>query len=73
MWLSALDGPSWARLRPNRGEQGGPRRLWDEFEAVHRWWREHGGPPATEFGLTVDADEHRVWLGDPKGPSWHHP
>ncbi|MDA8370024.1 MAG: methyltransferase [Nocardiopsaceae bacterium] len=72
VWVSALDSPSWARLHTDRVEQGGPRQLWDEFEAAHQWWREHGRPPATEFGLTVDADGHRVWLGTPEGPTWIH-
>ncbi|GAB3214035.1 methyltransferase domain-containing protein [Marinactinospora endophytica] len=73
VWLSALDGASWARLYPDRVEQGGPRLLWDEIEAAHRRWRALGGPPATAFGLTIAGGTHRVWLGDPSGPSWSLP
>ncbi|MEE2041319.1 methyltransferase domain-containing protein [Nocardiopsis sp. CT-R113] len=72
VWLSSLDRPAWARLHANgRVEQAGQRRLWDEIETAHAWWSERGSPAITGYGLTVEGDgEHRVWLGDPDGPSW---
>lgn len=64
VWVSATDCSAWARLRGDgRVEQGGPRRLWDEFERAHRVWVEQGRPPFTSYGLTITAGgEQRVWL-----------
>ncbi|MFC7331520.1 methyltransferase domain-containing protein [Marinactinospora rubrisoli] len=72
VWLTALNCSAWARLYPDgRVEQGGQRRLWDEIEAAHTFWFEHGRPPITDFGLTVTREgEHRVWLEEPGGPVW---
>ncbi len=72
IWLSATDSPSWARVYEDRVEQGGPRRLWDELEQAHAWWDQRGRPGVEEFGLTVGARGHTVWLGSPDGPSWRH-
>lgn len=72
IWLSATDSPSWARVYEDRVEQGGPRRLWDELEQAHAWWDQRGRPGVEEFGLTVGARGHTVWLGEPSGPSWRH-
>lgn len=73
VWLYGLGDLSWAAVYFNeddpsasRVSQGGPRSLWDEAEAAHRWWSERGRPGHEEFGLTVTADgRQRVWLGDP--------
>lgn len=73
MWLFGLGDLSWAAVyfdeedpAASRVYQGGPRSLWDEIEAAHRWWDERGRPGHEEFGLTVTAGgQQRVWLGDP--------
>jgi len=44
--------------------QYGSRRLWDEAEAAHAWWIEHGRPTRRQFGLTVAAQRQAVWLND---------
>ncbi|QKW49579.1 methyltransferase domain-containing protein [Streptomyces buecherae] len=45
--------------------QWGPRDLADETAAALAWWERAGRPELFDFGLTVTAREHRVWLGDP--------
>ncbi|MEV7010760.1 methyltransferase domain-containing protein [Streptosporangium sp. NPDC051022] len=73
MWLFGLGDRSWAAVYFDEDDpahsqvyQGGPRSLWDEVEAAHRWWSEQGRPGHEEFGLTVTADGHQqVWLGEP--------
>ncbi|WP_374403266.1 hypothetical protein [Streptomyces sp. 35G-GA-8] len=37
----------------------------DEVETAFRWWEGQGRPGFDRFGLTVDADEERVWLDTP--------
>ncbi|MFF4286864.1 protein-L-isoaspartate(D-aspartate) O-methyltransferase [Streptomyces sp. NPDC001633] len=82
VWFYGLGGDrsltgdrSWACVWFQDGEaarvwQSGPRRLWDEVEAAHRWWVMQGRPDHTRFGLTVAADGQRVWLDDPEaGPA----
>lgn len=62
---------SWAVVVFDNGRaeskvyQSGPRRLWEEVEAAHRWWVERGRPGFERFGLTVDADGERAWLDSP--------
>jgi protein-L-isoaspartate(D-aspartate) O-methyltransferase len=62
---------SWARCEVTPGAashpvaQYGPRRLWDEVEQVRDWWTAHGEPDLSRFGLTVTADDQRVWLDQP--------
>lgn len=72
-WLLGHDG-SWAcqaATEPEFAVQGGPARLWDRLEAVHRDWTALGRPARQEFGLTVTADgRHRLWHGTPAGPGW---
>ncbi|GAA3075967.1 protein-L-isoaspartate O-methyltransferase [Streptosporangium carneum] len=73
MWLYGLGDRSWAAVyfdeddpAASRVYQGGPRGLWDEVEAAHRWWAERGRPGHEEFGLTVTADgRQQVWLREP--------
>ncbi|MGW3046210.1 hypothetical protein ACWC9T_41005 [Kitasatospora sp. NPDC001159] len=48
--------------------QYGPRRLWDEVAAAHRWWEDHGRPTPERFGLTVTADRQWAWLDRPAQP-----
>ncbi|WP_327156807.1 methyltransferase domain-containing protein [Streptomyces tubercidicus] len=74
-WFFDLASRSWAAAVFRSGEQdatvyqSGPRRLWDEVEAAHRWWVGRGEPDLTRFGLTVTAEGQRVWLDDP-ADSW---
>lgn len=71
-WLTAGDG-SWAWQAEGSGTvaQGGPRRLWDLLEEVHRDWTSLGRPGRGEFGLTVTPDGgHRLWCGDDRHPGW---
>ncbi|MFF4985641.1 methyltransferase domain-containing protein [Streptosporangium saharense] len=72
MWLYGLGDRSWAAVYFDEDAQvyqGGPRDLWGEVEAAHRWWTERGRPGHTEFGLTVTPDGHqKAWLGDPSEP-----
>jgi protein-L-isoaspartate(D-aspartate) O-methyltransferase len=70
--LSHFDSGSWATLTPGTDEneeyevrQYGPRRLWDELEAAHRWWTEAGRPDHTRFGLTVTPEGQTFWLDYP--------
>ncbi|MEV7907695.1 methyltransferase domain-containing protein [Streptomyces anulatus] len=73
MWLFGLTDLSWAVAFFNEDDparsnvyQGGPRSLWDELEAAHRWWSERGRPGHEEFGLTVTADgRQEIWLREP--------
>jgi hypothetical protein len=68
-WLAA-EG-SWACQEGEEVRQGGPRRLWDELEALHREWSDRGCPPRQEIGLTVTASgEHRIWTGPDQKSGW---
>ncbi|WP_424891247.1 ATP-grasp peptide maturase system methyltransferase [Streptomyces sp. XH2] len=53
--------------------QGGPVALWDVVENALGAWRAAGSPMPTEFGITVTAEDQRVWLGSPDGPNWRLP
>lgn len=62
---------SWVRFEPDAAcvVQGGPRRLWDEIEALYEQWCRLGAPNRDRFGLTVYADgRHRIWVDDPESP-----
>ncbi|MBL1100857.1 methyltransferase domain-containing protein [Streptomyces coffeae] len=75
VWFYGLRDRSWACVMFRDGEeearvwQSGPRRLWDEVEAGHRWWVGRDKPEHTRFGLTVTAGGQRAWLDDP-ADSW---
>lgn len=74
VWFYGLDDRSWACCLFRDGKaarvwQSGSRRLWDEAEAVFRWWEDQGRPTTTRFGLTVTTRGERVWLDDP-ADSW---
>ncbi|GAB2695055.1 hypothetical protein GCM10010442_10880 [Kitasatospora kifunensis] len=45
--------------------QHGPRRLWDETEAAHRWWLDNDRPGPDRFGLTLTGDAQHLWLDAP--------
>jgi protein-L-isoaspartate O-methyltransferase len=70
--LSHFDSGSWASLISGEGEhevwQYGPRRLWEELEAVYRWWTDTGKPDHTRFGITVTPEGQRFWLDAPDHP-----
>ncbi|MFE4491457.1 methyltransferase domain-containing protein [Streptomyces niveus] len=74
VWFYGRSDRSWAVVvfRADRAEakvyQAGPRRLWDEVEAAHRWWVEQERPGFNRFGLTLDADGERAWLDSPDNP-----
>ncbi len=73
VWLYGLGDRSWACvLSRDAGTasvwQSGPRRLWDEAEAAHQWWRDRGEPGHERFGLTVTAEGQSAWLDDPADP-----
>ncbi|MEU4117946.1 methyltransferase domain-containing protein [Kitasatospora sp. NPDC028055] len=73
LWLATTDGGSWAAVDwdGTRGAerytvwQHGPRRVWEEVEAAHRWWLGAGRPGPERFGLTVTADGQWAWLDEP--------
>jgi len=74
VWWYGLTDRSWACVMFRDGDtarvwQAGPRRLWDEVEAAHRWWEERGRPGHERFGLTVTPEGQRAWLDDPDD-SW---
>jgi protein-L-isoaspartate O-methyltransferase len=79
--LSDLDDPSgsWATCDMESGAndyqvtQYGSRRLWDEVATAYLQWISIGSPSCDRFGLNLTADESRLWLGDPTGPSWQLP
>ncbi|MET8627431.1 ATP-grasp peptide maturase system methyltransferase [Kitasatospora sp. NPDC004669] len=50
--------------------QRGPLPLWDAVERTFERWEKAGAPEQDQFGLTVNGDEQRVWIGAPGGPSW---
>ncbi len=68
--LSHPPSGSWASFTPadhgvHTVRQHGPRRLWNEVEAAHRWWVDAGRPGRERFGLTVTPDGQWVWLDEP--------
>jgi methyltransferase of ATP-grasp peptide maturase system len=68
-WLAAADG-SWA-CQEEDVRQGGPRRLWDQLEALHREWSARGRPARDQIGLTVTADGgHQIWTAPGQEANW---
>lgn len=69
-WLVAGDG-SWACREERNVRQGGPRRLWDQLEALHAQWSASGRPARDQIGLTVTASgDHRIWAGHDQKAEW---
>lgn len=71
LWLLDSSSRSWASLTYtdpdiDEGEfavrQFGPRTLWDEVEAVYRWWVDAGSPAAERWRFTVSPQGQRVEL-----------
>lgn len=54
---------------PRRTWQGGPARLWDEWERAHQKWTELGEPDWTRFGYTVTQDRQWLWVDNENGPA----
>lgn len=79
--IGTADGSSWAMVHHTSDKHGhrvlqaGPRRLWDEIEAVHREWIAHDRPTHDRFGLTVDGRSAPVlWLDSPDSAhAWEPP
>jgi methyltransferase of ATP-grasp peptide maturase system len=70
VWLVA-DDDSWACQQGDHVRQGGPRRLWDQLEALHAAWCDRGRPARQQIGLTVTASgEHRIWTGSDRKTAW---
>ncbi|MCZ0989524.1 protein-L-isoaspartate(D-aspartate) O-methyltransferase [Streptomyces diastatochromogenes] len=72
-WWYSIRDHSWAAARWSETEsasvyQRGPRRLWDEIQAAHRWWELRGCPLVERYGLTVDPSGATVWLDEPDQP-----
>ncbi|WP_308341129.1 hypothetical protein [Streptomyces sp. JJ36] len=74
LWLADAATGSWASVdfAPHEAqfdvEQHGPRMLWREVEAAHKWWVRAGRPERTRFGVTVEPGGSRVWLDGPARP-----
>ncbi|WP_439678250.1 methyltransferase domain-containing protein [Embleya sp. MST-111070] len=68
VWRLWDGGRSWALVddRPGIGKavQGGPRRLWDEVDAVLRWQDEHR-VHGYDFGITVERGRQWAWARQP--------
>ncbi|MGH3903934.1 MAG: methyltransferase domain-containing protein [Pseudonocardiaceae bacterium] len=71
LWLLDFQSRSWAKLTHTsanatdeqfRVYQHGPRRLWDEVAAAHRWWVDHGRPAADRWRFTVTPHAQRIQL-----------
>lgn len=62
---------SWALVEyaPNQREyevtQYGIRRLWDEVREAYLKWVSWGRPERERFGITITAEQQRIWLDLP--------
>jgi protein-L-isoaspartate O-methyltransferase len=67
-WLGDPLSESWASVIPGDAKdryevrQQGPRRLWDEVEAAHRWWLGQGKPTMDQWRFTVSPDRQTADL-----------
>lgn len=65
LMISAPEG-SHAHVTPEGDlTQSGPRRIWDDIEAIHQTWKSLGAPPRERFGLTVTPQRQTIWLDMP--------
>jgi hypothetical protein len=71
LWLLDFQSRSWAKLThstPDASDdefpvhQYGPRRLWDEIHAAHRWWLEHGTPDVARWRFIVTPRSQHIDL-----------
>ncbi|WP_374200852.1 methyltransferase domain-containing protein [Streptomyces bambusae] len=71
LWLMDTGVTSWATADYEDGRtafrvvQSGPRTLWGELAAAHRWWAQRDRPGFERFGLTVDDNGEQVWVDSP--------
>ncbi|MFI9587675.1 hypothetical protein ACIHCQ_39045 [Streptomyces sp. NPDC052236] len=71
LWLFDMAATSWATadFEKDRTEydivQSGPRRLWNEAEAVMRWYKQQGEPGFDRYGLAVSPQGRQIWLDNP--------
>jgi hypothetical protein len=69
LMMSHADSGSWATVTSGTDEHevrhDGPRRLWEELAAVHRWWIDAGRPGYSRFGVTVGPEGQTFWLDTP--------
>jgi methyltransferase of ATP-grasp peptide maturase system len=79
--LTGDDG-SWCAVRMQPDEhghrevrEGGPIRIWAQYERTYHEWEALNQPGWDRFGLTVTPDgRHRVWLDNPDSPhAWELP
>jgi protein-L-isoaspartate(D-aspartate) O-methyltransferase len=69
LMMSHAGSGSWAVI--TSGTDGhevcheGPRRLWEELAAAHRWWTGAGRPGHSRFGVTVGPEGQTFWLDAP--------
>ncbi|MGH3779395.1 MAG: hypothetical protein ACRDRO_01890 [Pseudonocardiaceae bacterium] len=70
-WLLDFESRSWAKLihtSPDAGDdefrvhKSGPRRLWDEVHAAHRWWVDQGKPDVDRWRFTVTSQGQQIGL-----------
>jgi methyltransferase of ATP-grasp peptide maturase system len=69
--VSAPDG-SWCEVAMSVDDggrrtvrEGGPTQLWTEVEDAYRRFHDWSQPGWDRFGVTVTADQHKVWLDEP--------
>ncbi len=71
LWLLDFESRSWAKLTQSTPDasddefpvrQHGPRRLWDEVDAAHRWWGEQGKPDVEQWRFTVNPKGQQLDL-----------
>lgn len=69
LWMADRESGSWARLHHDPDSDGpypvyqyGPRRLWDEIEAAHTWWVDHGRPGTDRWRFTVTPQGQQIDL-----------
>jgi hypothetical protein len=70
VWLTDPVSGSWASVVPQGDDtylvrQAGPRRLWDEAEAAHRWWHGMGRPHITDWRWTITRERQGIGVSPP--------
>ncbi|WP_172385657.1 protein-L-isoaspartate(D-aspartate) O-methyltransferase [Streptomyces sp. MNP-20] len=65
-----LPDGAWAQAIYPEGErpcfhEAGGHNIWETTERAWTWFTDHGSPTWERFGLTVTAEQHRVWFETP--------